>query len=81
MTFTLVFQSICRLRWLKRHKSILLAEILNFQGAIPTLGVGSFSELCEEMSKYCGEVSYVDSIPYENLEADGLFVAWIGKVK
>ena len=39
------------------------------------------NELCEEMSKYCGEVSYVDSIPYENLEADGLFVAWIGKVK
>ena len=45
MTFILVFRSICRLRWLRRHKSILLAEILNFQGAKPTLGVGSFSTL------------------------------------
>jgi len=43
MTFILVFRSICRQRWLRRHKSILLAEILNFQGAKPTLGVGSFS--------------------------------------
>ena len=45
MTFILVFRSICRQRWLRRHKSILLAEILNFQGAKPTLGVGSFSQL------------------------------------
>ncbi len=44
MTFILVFRSICRQRWLRRHKSILLAEILNFQGAKPTLGVGSFSK-------------------------------------
>ncbi len=43
MIFTLVFRSICSLRWLRRHKSILLAEILNFQGTSPTLGVGSFS--------------------------------------
>ncbi len=54
MTFTLVFQSICRLRWLKRHKSILLAEILNFQGAIPTLGVGSFSKILLKLKKRKG---------------------------
>ena len=45
MTFILVFRSICRQRWRRWHKSILLAEILNFQGAKPTLGVGSFSKL------------------------------------
>ena len=44
MIFTLVFRSICRLRWLRRHKSIMLAEILNFHGARPTFHVGSFSK-------------------------------------
>ena len=47
MIFTLVFRSICSLHWLRWHKSILLAEILNFQGTSPTLDVGSFNKIYE----------------------------------
>ena len=67
MTFILVFRSICRQRWLRRHKSILLAEILNFQGAKPTLGVGSFSYIYQFYSSFllnnCTLILY---IPYFN---------------
>lgn len=38
-------------------------------------------ELCEQMRPYCSEVNVIEKIDYDGHDADGLFAAWIGKVK
>lgn len=42
---------------------------------------GTDEEHIYEMSKYCSEVYVLDSIDCDSNKADGLFCAWIGKVR